>query len=169
MDDWSVDSRKKWKLKTFQEDEVILREGEVCGEMYKIISGSVAVYNRYGERDEHLIGIYSKGRPGVYTVVAYNEVLVMRITKDALEEFIRTNPRNVVDMMQNMAHTIRVMQRNISFLLDDFSGKMDDDLKRSEEIRQKIMQYGMMYGGTDAYRYMSQGQRAAVRYKERDG
>lgn len=29
MDDWSVDSRKKWKLKTFQEDEVILREGEV--------------------------------------------------------------------------------------------------------------------------------------------
>ena len=168
MDDWSVDSRKKWKLKTFQEDEVILREGEVCGEMYKIISGSVAVYNRYGERDEHLIGIYSKGRcfgelnvlsdlPGVYTVVAYNEVLVMRITKDALEEFIRTNPRNVVDMLQNMAHTIRVMQRNISFLLDDFSGKMDDDLKRSEEIRQKIMQYGMMYGGTDAYRYMIQG------------
>ena len=75
--------------------------------MYKIISGSVAVYIRYGEKEEHLIGIYSKSKcfgetnvlsdqPNIYTVVAYDDVLLMRITRDSLEEFIRNNPRNAM-------------------------------------------------------------------------
>ena len=48
------------KMQKFHADEVILKEGETYGEMYKIVSGSVAVYIRYGEKEEHLIGIYSK-------------------------------------------------------------------------------------------------------------
>ena len=86
----------------FHGDDIILKEGGTYEEMYKIISGSVAVYIRYGEKEEHLIGIYSKskcfgetnvlsGQPSIYTVVAYGDVLLMRITKDSLEEFIRKN------------------------------------------------------------------------------
>ena len=68
------------KMKVFCEDEIIIREGEVYHEMYKIVSGSVAVYLRYGEKDEHLIGIISKSKcfgemhvlseqPSIYTVI----------------------------------------------------------------------------------------------------
>ena len=143
---------KKPRMQTFHVDDMILKEGEVSDSMYKILSGSVAVFNRYGEKEEHLIGIYSKGRcfgelnvfsdlPCIYTVVAYNEVLVMRVTNDSLEEFIATNPRNVIDIMGNMAYTIRMMQMNIEFLIDDFSKKEDEDQKKKDEVRKKIMQY----------------------------
>lgn len=140
------------KIQTFYADEIILREGEIYHEMYKIIHGSVAVYLRYGEKEEHLIGIYSKPKcfgelhvlselPSIYTVVAYDEVLLMRITKDSLEEFIRNNPKNAIDIMQNMAHTNTLMQKNIGLLLDDIYEKQDVNHRRTEELKKKIMQY----------------------------
>lgn len=149
---------------TFHADDVIIREGSVYREMYKILSGSVAVYMKYGERDEYLIGIYSRTRcfgemnvlseqPSIYTVVAYDEVLLMRIEKDSLEEFIRNHPRNAIDIMQNMVHTFTVMQKNIDLLLNDIYEKQDTNKKRTAQLREKIMQYsinglniGMMTG-----------------------
>ena len=138
----------------FHGDDIILKEGGTYEEMYKIISGSVAVYIRYGEKEEHLIGIYSKskcfgetnvlsGQPSIYTVVAYGDVLLMRITKDSLEEFIRKNPRNAIDIMQNMVHTNMLMQKNINLLLDDIYEKQDINKRRTEEIKDKIKQYRM--------------------------
>ena len=65
----------------------------------------------------------------------------MRITKDYLEEFIRNNPKNAIDIMKNMVHTTVVMQKNIGLLLDDLYDKDGANKRRTEEIRQKIMQY----------------------------
>lgn len=150
--DTQQESMDKQRMQTFHADEVIMREGEVCDAMYKILSGSVAVYVRYGEEDEHLIGIYSKSRcfgelsvlseqPSAYTVVAYDDVLLVRITKDFLEDFIRNNPRNAVDIMRNMGHTITVMQKNIDLLLDDLNEKQDLNKRRTQELRDKIRHY----------------------------
>ena len=47
---------KKSAITVFREDEVIVREGDSCGEMFKIISGNAALYLRYGEENEYLIG-----------------------------------------------------------------------------------------------------------------
>ena len=136
----------------FHADDIIMKEGGTYEELYKIISGSVAVYIRYGEKEEHLIGIYSKSKcfgetnvlsdqPNIYTVVAYDDVLLMRITRDSLEEFIRNNPRNAIDIMQNMVHTNMLMQKNINLLLDDLYEKQDINKKRTEDIKNKIRQY----------------------------
>lgn len=146
------DGTDRKRMQTVHADEVIVREGEVCEAMYKILSGSVAVYVRYGEEDEHLIGIYSKSRcfgemsviseqPSVYTVVAYDDVLLVRITKDFLEEFIKNNPRNIIDIMRNMGQTITVMQKNIDLLLDDLNEKQDLNKRRTQELCDKIRQY----------------------------
>ncbi len=154
MDALTQEGMDKQRMQTFRADEVIMREGEVCDAMYKILSGSVAVYVRYGEEDEHLIGIYSKSRcfgemnvlseqPGACTVIAYDDVLLVRITKDFLEDFIRNNPRNAVDIMRNMGHTITVMQKNIDLLLDDLNEKQDLNRRRTQELRDKISQYRM--------------------------
>lgn len=142
------------KMVTFQAEEVILQEGRSYDEMYKIVSGSVAVYMRYGEEDEHLLVIYSKPRcfgeinvlsdqPCIYTVVAYNEVLLMRITRDSLEEFVRSYPGNAIDIMQNMVKTFGFMQKNIDLLLDEIYEKRDVNKKRTEELKNKIMRYSM--------------------------
>lgn len=140
----------------FQAEEVIIQEGRSYDEMYKIISGSVAVYMRYGEEDEHLLGIYSKSRcfgeinvfsrqPCIYTVVAYNEVLLMRITKDSMEEFIKRYPGNAIDIMQNMVRSFELMQKNIDLLLDEIYEKQDvnQKLKQTEELKNKIMRYSI--------------------------
>lgn len=141
-------------MKVFQADEIILQEGRIYHEMYKIISGSAVVYVRYGEKDEHLLGVYSKNRcfgevnvfasqPCMYTVVAYNEVLLMRITEDSLEDFIKNNPRNAMDMIQNMVQTYGLMQKNIDLLLDDIYEKQDINQKQTVDLKRKIMQYSM--------------------------
>ena len=140
------------RMQKFQAGDIIMREGGTYDEMYKVVSGSVEVYIRYGERDEHLIGIYSKSKcfgemsvlsdqAAIYTVVAFDDVLLMRITKDYLEEFIRNNPKNAIDIMKNMVHTTVVMQKNIGLLLDDLYDKDGANKRRTEEIRQRIMQY----------------------------
>lgn len=142
------------RMQKFQAGDIIMREGGTYDEMYKVVSGSVEVYIRYGERDEHLIGIYSKSKcfgemsvlsdqAAIYTVVAFDDVLLMRITKDYLEEFIRNNPKNAIDIMKNMVHTTVVMQKNIGLLLDDLYDKDGANKRRTEEIRQKIMQYSV--------------------------
>lgn len=154
MDKTESMNMEQAKLRKFQTGDIIMREGEIYDEMYKVVSGSVEVYIRYGERDEHLIGIYSKSKcfgelnvlsdqAAIYTVVAFDEVLLMRITKEYLEEFIRNNPRNAIEIMKNMVHTTTVMQKNISLLLDDLYDKNDSNRRRTEEIRQKIMQYSV--------------------------
>lgn len=145
---------EKANMELFHDDEIILQEGRVYHEMFKIVSGSVAVYTRYGEKDEHLLGIYSKPRcfgeinvfasqPSIHTVVAYDEVLLLRITKDSLEDFIRNNPKNAVDIMQNMVQTFGLMQKNIDLLLDDIYEKQDLNQKRTAELKEKIRQYSM--------------------------
>lgn len=145
-------SMENARMQKFQAGDIIMREGGTYDEMYKVVSGSVEVYIRYGERDEHLIGIYSKSKcfgemsvlsdqAAIYTVVAFDDVLLMRITKDYLEEFIRNNPKNAIDIMKNMVHTTVVMQKNIGLLLDDLYDKDGANKRRTEEIRQKIMQY----------------------------
>ena len=138
----------------FQPEEVIIQEGRSYDEMYKIISGSVAVYMRYGEEDEHLLGIYSKsrcfgeinvfsGQPCIYTVVAYNEVLLMRITRDSLEEFIKRYPKNAIDIIHNMVRTFELMQKNVDLLLDEVYEKRDVNKKQTEELKNKIMRYSI--------------------------
>ena len=145
-------------IQTFRADEIIMREGDVSDEMFKILSGSVVVYMRYGEKDEHVVGIYAKsgcfgemnllsGQYCSYTVVAYDDVVLLRITRDSLEEFVRDNPKNVIDIMQNMAQTFVVMQKSIDLLLDDLCEKRDLSRNRTEEIKRKTMQCRI--GGLD--------------------
>lgn len=142
------------KMQSFHADEIIMREGTHCDAMYKVLSGSVAVYVRFGEEDEHLIGIYSKHRcfgemnvlseePCTYTVVAYDEVLLMRITKDYLEEFVQMNPKNVLDIMRSMGRSMIVMQKNIDLLLDDINAKADSNKENTARLREKIKHYQM--------------------------
>ena len=67
----------------------------------------------------------------------------MRITKDSLEEFVRNNPRNAIDIMRNMVHTNMLMQKNINLLLDDMNEKQDINKRRTEDIKNKIKQYSI--------------------------
>ena len=77
---------------------VIIQEGESNMDMYKIISGHAEIYTGYGTEYESILAIKSKddyfgemglftgGKPAVYTVVAYSDLLLMRITEADIDE-----------------------------------------------------------------------------------
>ena len=117
------------------EGTVIMREGEANMDMYKIISGNVELYRGYETKDEAIIGIKSKddyfgemglltgGKPAIYTVVAYSEVLLLRITEKDIDDFILKNHVDVLRIMQGMANSMYNIKFGMDMILDDMADK----------------------------------------------
>ena len=117
------------------EGTVIMREGEANMDMYKIISGNVELYRGYETKDEAIIGIKSKddyfgemglltgGKPAIYTVVAYSEVLLLRITEKDIDDFILKNHVDVLRIMRGMANSMYNIKFGMDMILDDMADK----------------------------------------------
>lgn len=147
-------------MKKFSEDEIIIREGKTYDEMYKIVSGRVALYLQYGTENEYLIGVMSDGKcfgevsvltgkPSPYTVVAVSDIMVMRIGADRFESFISQNLRNTAEIMKNMANSIVMLKANIGMMseeLTDILNTLEKDKgekELAEGIRMKLAQYNL--------------------------
>ena len=111
-------------------DTVIIREGEMNAEMYKIISGRAICNINYGTDDEYLLGSLNEGKtfgeyslltdnPGIYTVTAYSDMLLLRISRSDFESFIQMNAANSVNIMRNMAVMMNTMKVNINMLNEE--------------------------------------------------
>ncbi|MBQ7220289.1 MAG: cyclic nucleotide-binding domain-containing protein [Synergistaceae bacterium] len=124
----------KAKMIRCSEEDVILREGETNSEMYKIISGRAVCYLGYGTDEEYLVGTFQEGQcfgeyslltgnPGVYTAVAYSDMLLMRIPRDEFTRFVAMNADNSVGIMRNMAKMINILKVNIDLLRGELAGE----------------------------------------------
>ncbi|MBE5838357.1 Crp/Fnr family transcriptional regulator [Butyrivibrio sp.] len=109
------------------EGTIILREGERNLDMYKILSGHVEMYTGYGTENEVLLGILCPGscfgefgiltkKPAIYTIISFSKIKLLRITEELLNDFMRDNPGNVIQIMTNMANNMLMMQQEIAEL-----------------------------------------------------
>ncbi|MBQ4166553.1 MAG: Crp/Fnr family transcriptional regulator [Oscillospiraceae bacterium] len=125
------DNKQNSLMKIYKEDEIIIREGERCNALYKILSGSVALYLHYGEENEYLIGAAGEskcfgevsmlaGRPSPYTVVAIKDAMVMQVTEDQFESFIIKNTHNAIEIMKNMAKSVVMLSADLDLMADDY-------------------------------------------------
>ena len=126
-------------LMKIPEGTVILTEGEVNMDMYKIVSGCAEAYTGYGTDKESVLAILGKGqyfgeigllaqKPSVYTIVAYSELLVMRITMSELDEYIKNNHHDIYEIMAKMAETMYNMKYSLDMVMDDMQKTRDDRL-----------------------------------------
>lgn len=140
---------KEARLTKFEEDSIIIREGEIQDEMFKILSGNIAVYLNYGKEDEYLLGIYSKGRcfgelgillhkPSMFTAVAVNQVLLLRIAENELEEFLRNNINNAMDMIQSLAKEVSTLKGNVDMLLEEFTKGTEATNMEAENLKKQM-------------------------------
>ena len=126
-------------------DTVIIREGEKNAEMYKIISGRAICNINHGTDEEYLLGSLNEGKtfgeyslltdnPGIYTVTAYSDMLLLKISRSDFEDFIQMNAANSVNIMRNMAAMMRMLKVNIDMLNGELSTKSDggDELHSAE-------------------------------------
>ncbi len=119
---------------TLHSDDVVLREGEDNSDMFKILYGNVELYLAYGTENETLLGLLGKGacfgefglllhEKSPYTVVAYSDLILYRVTEDKIGEFIRENHVNILQMMKGMANTMLLLQSHINQLTKELDEK----------------------------------------------
>ncbi len=117
-------------LMKIPEGTILLKENEVNMDMYKIAQGCVEVYSGYGTDRETILGILSKGayfgeigllaqKPAVYTVVAYSDLLVQRITMTEIDDYILHNHHDIVAIMQHMAESLYNMKYSMDMAVED--------------------------------------------------
>lgn len=114
----------------YQEDEVILRQGDRNRAIYKILSGTVALYINYGAEDEYLVGLLSfpncfgemtilANQPSYYTVVALDETTVLRVPESNFELFIQSDYHHAMTIMKTMAKNLALMNVNLNMMIDE--------------------------------------------------
>lgn len=117
-------------LQNYSVDEVIVWQGDTERCLYKIMSGSVALYLNYGTDNEYLIGMLSfpecfgemtvlSARPCPYTVVAFKDVQILRVAQENFNNFIESDYKNALVIMRTMAKNIAMTNMNMSMLLDE--------------------------------------------------
>ena len=81
--------------KTFNNGEVIIKEGDAGNTFFQLLEGKAAVYKNYGEKDEVQVAILEQGQyfgemavienyPRSSTVVAEGDVKVVEIEAEEL-------------------------------------------------------------------------------------
>ena len=149
-----VNNENNAKIMMFPQDSVILKEGEVNLDMYKIIKGNAELYTGYGTDNEVLLGIIGPhscfgefgllmNAPSIYTVVAFSDVYAMRVTAGEMGDFVKENHKNIIDIMKNMARTMMVMQKQIDILTDEMKKGNKPDEKLIKESQRNIRGYAV--------------------------
>lgn len=120
----------------------ILKEGEINLDMYKILKGHVEMYTGYGTENEVLLGLLGPGtcfgefgiltkKPAIYTIIAYSNLKILRVTEELMMDFMKANPENVLQIMKNMANNMMRMQHQIGQLTTEIA-ELSNDLNNSE-------------------------------------
>ena len=150
------------------EGTVIIREGEVNMDMYKIISGNAEIYTGYGTDKEAILGIVSKDdyfgemglltqKPAIYTVVAFNDMAVMRITLADIDEYIKSNHHDTFVIMKKMAESMY----NLKYSMDMF---VKDVAEGRVDVREKNYQG---FFSNQFAKYNVRGEVAGTRYEKK--
>ncbi|MBQ3841229.1 MAG: cyclic nucleotide-binding domain-containing protein [Ruminiclostridium sp.] len=144
----------KTDIRLFSEDEVLIREGEVNTEMFKLVSGQAAMYFNYGKDNEYLIGVLAEGRcvgqiglltglPSPFTCVAFSDVMALGIKKDDFADFVKDDPYNAVDIMKSLAGMVVTMSSNINQINEELMSELGSDIsdEKANSINKRIMRY----------------------------
>ena len=139
------------RLRKVKENDVIVKEGELYTEMYKIVSGKAVVYINYGKEDEYLLGALSEQqcfgettilckKPSSYTVVAFSDMLLMRITEDEFADFIMNNSRNALELIRNLARQVTNLRCNLDMVMQEISKDRNGEVVNVHELKQRMYQ-----------------------------
>lgn len=150
---------KGGNMRKVHNGEVIFRENEVNPYMYKVLKGKVALYVNYEEEQENILGILGTdrffgeismltGKPQVYTAVAIEDSLILKVGETQLEQFLIDNRGNTLGIMKSMAQIILTQNVNISLLMEDIREilkQIPEEVKMDSRIEMTIRQYQLKY------------------------
>ena len=152
--DYSISNQKK--IYEVPAGMVIIKEGEVNLDMYKVLSGHAEMYTGYGTDEEVLIGILGPGacfgefglltrKAAIYTIVSFSDMKILRVMEGAMNNFIQENQDSIMQIMRNMANSMLRMQHQITQLsheLAEMSAEKED--KSRLLIKENLRSYAIL-------------------------
>ena len=149
-------NKTKSRIVRFPEETAILLEGEYSQDMFKILKGHVELYTGYKTKQEVLLGVIGPQavfgefglllhKPAIYTAVAFSEVFALRIAEAEMEDFVRENHKNIMDIMRNMANSMLIMQAQINMLSEEIETGKQPDINLLRQANRNIRGYAV-YG-----------------------
>ena len=125
--------------KTFNDGEIIIREGDTGNTFFQLLGGKAAVYKNYGKDDEVQIAIFEPGQyfgemavienyPRSATVVALGEAQVVEIAAEELNDYFTQNPEKIISIMEVFGSRIKKMT-------DDWGPMMETFLANRKNLR----------------------------------
>lgn len=114
----------------FQKNQIVFYENSSNTSLYKIISGTIALYEHYGTADERLIGTTTapnyfgmmsalSGGQTAYTAVAMETAAVLHLPQAQLETFPKSDCTNALACMQNLARELWAADKRFDALLHE--------------------------------------------------
>ena len=159
------------------EGTMILKEGETNLDMYKILSGNVEMYTGYGTKNEVLLGMLGPGscfgefgiltkQPAIYTIIAYSNLKVLRVTESLIMDFMKDNPDNVLKIMHNMANLMMKMQSQIEQLSTELNAANNNENNITYNmIKNMLKDYAIIDNNVSDYTIKKEGH---MRFMNRD-
>jgi len=120
------------RMEEYQDDAVIISEGDTKNRMYIVLEGDVILYNNYKSSDEYIIGVVKKGasfgeislltgNPYPYTAIAYGPVKVAWFEKNNLTSFINGYPDYAMQLFENTSKTFLLLTQNLKLAIEEIN------------------------------------------------
>lgn len=145
--------------------EVVFREGDSGTNMYKILSGSVAVYSNYGAEKEKLLAELHEGeyfgemavieiRERSATVVATEDDTRLRVVDVYdLSEYLSENPDEIDSVARHLSNRVRIMTAVYIEVCDTLRelGRLNTSVdKVSEGLLERIRKFARIHFSSKA-------------------
>jgi len=119
------------RIEQFQQDELIIREGERDSRLFVVISGRVEVVKRLGQRDEKILGAFG---PRSYfgemamiddlarsaSVISRESTQVLSLEQTDLRNKIVAYPTIALELLQTMSRRLRAAEKFLVNTLGSF-------------------------------------------------
>ena len=137
----------------FSKGDVIVREGDQGESFFQIESGVVGIYGNYGGEDENLLTELKSGQyigemavidvyPRSATAVALEEVKVIEIASGEIDEYFRSQPDKILDIMKNLSGRLKSLTEDYTDVSEAIRqlnpGKKEE---RNENLVAKIINF----------------------------
>jgi len=140
-------------IKKYAKDDIILAQGEADDGLYKILSGSIALYLNYDRPGEKLLEVISApqciggvsaltGQPGYCTAVAESDAVLMQVPNDGIDGFIRNDYQTAIAIMNIMAKCIAALNSDMNRLLNDIGELAKAETVSARSLRKLASRHG---------------------------
>ena len=132
------------RLDEFEENQIIIREGEMNDKMFVVLDGAVALYMNYGKENEYVLGVRGKDKifgdmsmlaeeKSMYTAVAISDVKVAWFQLNNLDDFLSGYPGSATKFLKNIARNNSLIRKNFMMLMDELD-EVSDILLNKETV-----------------------------------